>query len=171
MVDLENLYTKTFWGLISDSSILELLGIEEYSGETFPPSTDEDEALFNVFMEKCVTQIFEGDSPIDPVEDFDTRIGITEGTTSRGSNNKTETGRLIISTFVSKEDNKKTKKTYKLINSVINALDSKKRKDRLLSPLEIGLNGLQYEDRDPYGSTDADGWDLYTIIFKYEFIV
>ncbi len=171
MVDLGNLYTKSFWGLISDSSILELLGIEEYIGETFPPDNINDELLFNNFMEKCVSQIFEGDSPLDLVEDFTPKIGITERASQRGHNNKTEMGRLIICTYVSKEENKINKTTYKLIDSIINALDSKKRKDRLLAPLEIGLNGLEYEDRDPFGNTDADGWDLYTIIFTYEIIV
>lgn len=171
MFNFSNLYTKVFWGLISDSSVLELLGITEYEGLSFPPDNTEDEELFNIFMTKCVSQVFEGISTNELVEDFLPKISISERVSSRGSNKKTEVGIIVIKTYVTKEENRKNKKTYKLIDSIINALDSKKRKERLLDVLDVGLDGLEYIDRDPFGDTDADGWDLYTILFRYEFIV
>lgn len=171
MFDFGKLYTSTFWGLISDSTVLSLLQIEEYSGETFPPDNEDDEELFNTFMEKCVSHIFEGNSVDNLLNDYTPKISISEKVSSRGMNKKTEVGNMIISIYVTKEENKREKTMYKLIDAVVNALDSKRRLDRLLPALDTGLHGLEYVDRDPFGDTDATDWDLYTVIFRYEFIV
>lgn len=171
MFDFSNLYTKTFWGLISDTNILSLLEIDEYSGTTFPPDNEEDEELFNQFMEKCVSQIFEGNTADNLLDNYSPKLAISERVSARGMNRKTEVGNVIIHTFITKDDNKREKKTYKLIDAIVNALDTKKREERLLPPIEVGLHGLEYVDRDPFGDTDASGWDLYTVIFRYEFIV
>lgn len=167
MIKLTSVYEQVFKEITCDSELLSLLDISPYDGETYPPSTPEDIAKFDEFMTICRKQIYDGKNPDSMMVDFSTKLFIREEPTYNSGHSVDETGSLVIESFVSKEKNAINRKSLLIANRVIELFDTELRKRQGLKPLNIGLTGLHYYNRDPYGTTDSEGWDVYGVIFKY----
>lgn len=172
MLSIEDIYKKLWTELINNTTLMELMGIEPYTG-SYPPLETETTA-WNTFISDCRHQIFEGQNSDDALTDTKTKIQISEGRNSITRQTPyvgIETDYYYIYSWVTKENNRNNRKTLKIADELINSLDAKKRQMQGLPPIYIGAGELMVYNRDPYTQVEARGWDCYGVIFKVSYIV
>lgn len=158
MIDIKNIYKQTFRAIKNDTKLLDLLGVKY---------KDVDE---NTFLTNLRKQVTETSSPERLLEDYSTRICVHERDGGyRGIYE--EVGFLTIDVHVSKDRNTRTGELSDVVKRVIEILDTRQREKQGLKKLNIGLYGLKYNTRVYSEKHNNTGWEKYSIIFEYRYIL
>lgn len=158
MIDIKNIYKQTFRAIKNDTKLLDLLGVEY---------KDVDENTFLTNLRKQVTETSKPDRLLD---DYNTRLCIHER--DGGYRGKyEEVGFLTVDVHVSKDRNMRTGEMSDVVKRVIEVLDTRQRKKQGLPQLDIGLYGLNYNTRTFNEKSNNTGWEKYSIIFEYRYIL
>ena len=158
MIDIKNIYIQTFQAIKNDKKLLNLLGVEHDGVDN------------NTFLKNLRAQVIEGTSPDDLINNYKTRLCIHE----RDGSHKgiyEEIGYIAVDIHITKQRNMSTGILSDIIKRLIEVLDSRQRKKEGLQPLSIGLYGLKYNTRKNNDKSDNTGWEKYTVIFEYKYLV
>lgn len=159
MIDIGKIYDLIFRTISKEDKLLTLLEIDKNSFQDN-----------YAFLEQLRTQIEESLSPSDRLNDYSTRLCIHEGNGGVPVYLE-EIGEVVIDINITSEKNSKDRRMFSIASCLIDMLDTKQRKKRGLPPLQIGLNGLTYIDRYQDTSNNATGWEKYSVVFKYSFLI
>lgn len=158
MIDIKNIYKQTFKAIKNDTKLLDLLDVEY---------EDVDE---NTFLTNLRKQVTETSAPERLLDDYKTRLCIHER--DGGYRGKyEEVGFLAVDVHVSKDRNMRTGEMSDVVKRIIEVLDTRQRKRQGLPKLDVGLDGLNYITRAFSEKANNTGWEKYSIIFEYRYIL
>lgn len=158
MIDIKNIYTQAFRAIKNDTKLLDLLDVEYKDVDV------------NTFLTNLRSQVTEGSAPDDLLNNYKTRLCIHERDGSyRGKFE--EVGYLVVDIHVTKDRNMQSGILSDIIKRLIEVLDTRQRKKQGLQPLNVGLYGLQYNTRTFSDRANNTGWEKYSVIFEYRYIL
>lgn len=158
MIDIRNIYRQTFNAIKKDTRLLDLLDVE-YKG------VDN-----NTFLDNLRTQVTEGSAPDDLINNYKTRLCIHERDGGY-KGKREEVGYFQVDIHITKDKNMQTGRLSDIIKRTIEILDTRQRKVQGLQPLNIGLYGLEYKTRFFEDRSHNTGWEKYTVVFEYRYIL
>lgn len=157
---IKQVHVETFKALKNDTELLDLLEVD-YKG------LSPNEVMTNVRK-----QIIESSKPDGLLTDYSTRLAIHEEDGGFNGIN-TETSYLAIDIHITNDNNKKDRRALLIIQRLIELLDTKQRAKQGLPKLPIGLDGLVYTTKrvENVSTRTTTGWEKYTVVFKYKFLL
>lgn len=159
MIDLKDTYVKTFLAIKEDKPLLDLLEI---------PYEDIEE---NDFMIKLRKQVVETADPDHLLDDYSTRLCVHEQSGSYNYPAGVDNSFLAIDIYVAVDKGKKDRRALLVMQRLIDVLDTKQRERNGKQKLNIGLYGLQYHTRLLNQYYRTTGWEKYTVVFKYSYLL
>lgn len=160
MIDLKDVYVKVFMAIKEDKPLLDLLEIK-YEG------VEE-----NDFMTQLRKQVVETLNPDNLLDEYETRLSIHEQEGSYTYPTGVDNSFLAVDIYISVDKNIKDRRALMILKRLVEVLDSKQRKREGKNELPIGLYGLHYYKRnlDPQRNKTT-GWEKYTVVFKYSYLI
>lgn len=158
MIDIKNIYIQTFKAIKNDTQLLDLLDVEYKSVDS------------NTFLSNLREQVTEGSAPDDLLNNYKTRLCIHERDGSHRSMYE-EVGYVSVDIHITKDRNMRTGLLSDIVKRLVEVLDTRQRKKQGLEPLDIGLYGLQYNSRTFNDRNNNTGWEKYTVVFEYRYIL
>lgn len=158
MIDFKKMYVETFKAIKNDTKLLDLLEIEHKDLEP------------NVVLKNVRKQIQETSRIEDLLKENAIKLAIHEG--DQGYKSSIEETRYInIDILISKDKNRKERRALLLMQRLIEVLDTEQRKRRGLQALPIGLYGLEYRTQTLESRNTATGWEKFTVVFSYIYLL
>lgn len=161
MIDLKKVFVTTFLAIKEDKELLDLLEIKHEGVEE------------NDFMTQLRKQVVEVLNPDNLLDEYETRLCIHEQDGSYNYPTSVDNSFLAVDIYISVDKNVKDRRALLIVKRLIEVLDSRQRKRVGKQPLSIGLYGLNYHTRnlDHKSSGRTTGWEKYTVVFKYSYLV
>lgn len=160
MFNIKNIYIQIFLAIKSDDKLLDLLEIDHGS------EVDE-----NTFLTSLRKQVLEMSEPNDLLNDYNTKVCVHERNGSYNSRSYEEVGYICVDIHIAKDRNVRDNRLSEIVKRIIEILDSKQRARQGLSKLDIGLYGLTLKTRTLNELSNSSGWEKYSIVFEYKYIV
>lgn len=159
MVDFKDVFVQAFIALANDQKLLDLLEID-LSGVT-----DENERMM-----KIRKSIIDASNPDGILTEYYTRLCIHEEDGSYQGINQ-EISYLAVDIHITKDKNGKDRRALQIMKRIIEVLDAKQRKKQGLKMLPVGLIGFRYTKHLQSKNLTNTGWEKYSVIFEYRFLI
>lgn len=160
MFDIKNIYIQIFLAIKNDDKLLDLLEITH--------GFDVDD---NTFLTSLRKQILEMSEPNDLLNDYSTKICVHERDGTYSARAYEEVGYVCIDIHIAKDRNVRDNRLSEIVKRIIEVLDTKQRLKQGLNKLDIGLYGLTLKTRTLNELSNSSGWEKYSIVFEYKYIV
>ena len=161
MIDLKDVYVKVFLAIKEDKQLLDLLEIKHEGVEE------------NDFMTQLRKQVAETLNPDHLLDEYETRLCIHEQNGAYNYPSSVDNSFLAVDIYMATDKNVKDRRALLIIKRLIEVLDSKQRNREGKQALSIGLYGLNYHTRnlDQRQNGRTTGWEKYTVVFKYSYLI
>ena len=157
MIDIKKIYIEVFNAIKNDTQLLDLLEVDRGSNK-------------NEFLSNLRKQVIEGSTPDGLLKTYEIRLCVHEQDGGFVGMNE-EIGYLVVDVHISKDKNKINGVLSDIVRRAIDVLDTKQRKKQGLNQLDVGLYGLCYKKRVFQSRSSYTGWEKYSIIFEYRYIL
>lgn len=158
MIDIKNIYIQTFLAIKNDTKLLDLLEVKY---------KDVDE---NTFLTNLRKQVVEGSAPEGLLNDYSTRVCVHERDGGYTTTYE-DVGYLCVDVHIAKDKNKLDNRLSDIAKRIVEVLDTRQRMKEGLKPLDVGLYGLTYKNRILEELANNTGWEKYSIVFEYKYIL
>ena len=158
MIDIKKVYIQAFLAIKNDTQLLDLLDVEHENVDT------------NTLMTNLREQVVEASTPENLLNNYKTRLCIHERDGGyRGRREAVDY--LVIDVHIPKDRNMQTGRLSDIVKRLIEVLDTDQRKKQGLQPLSVGLYGLKYNTRTFSDRSGTTGWEKYSVVFEYRYIL
>lgn len=157
MIDIQKIYTSVFKAIKSDTQLLDLLEIDYLN-------IDEQTLISTVR-----NQVIDTTNPDDLLTNYATRICISEEPSTVAKNE--EIGYLRLDILITQDKNKIDRRVLKIATRLAEILDTKELYKVGKQQIPIGLYGLNRLRRMSKENSFSTGWDKYSLVFDYKYIV
>lgn len=158
MIDIKKVYVQAFLAIKNDTKLLDLLGVAHENVDA------------NTLVATLREQVIEATTPENLLNNYKTRLCIHER--DGGYRGKREAvDYLAIDIHIPKDRNMQTGLLSDIVKRLIEVLDTGQRKKQGLQPLKVGLYGLKYNTKVFSERAGTVGWEKYTVVFEYRYIL
>ncbi len=156
--DIKQVNVEIFKAIRDDAEIVKLLDIDKF------------EMTHDEFIAALRKQIFDAQTPDDLLTNYSTKICIHDE--SGGSvNSFEEVGYIAVDIHITQDKTSVDRRHLIIMKRLIEILDTNNRQKLGLKKLPIGLYGLSYRRRDNIQLSRNTGWEKYTLVFEYKYLI